>query len=74
MTGREVFRYTFESAEIYLAKRDHFNQRIVVNGYRGYLNIEGLSAYDETWIPTMDELSQEERNELIMHIEKKIKA
>lgn len=28
----------------------------------------------KTWNPTMDELSQEERNELIMHIEKKIKS
>ena len=53
VTGREVFRYTFESAEIYLAERDRFNQRIVVSGYRGYLNNEGLSAYDETWIPTI---------------------
>ena len=53
VTGREVFRYTFESAEIYLAKRDHFNQRIVVNGYRGYLIVKGLSEYDETWIPTI---------------------
>lgn len=43
VTGREVFRYTFESAEIYLTKRDHFNQRIVVNGYRGYLKVKGLS-------------------------------
>ena len=53
VTGREVFRYTFERAEIYLSKRDHFNQRIVVNGYREYLNIEGLSDYDKTWIPTV---------------------
>lgn len=53
VTGREVFRYTFESAEIYLTKRDHFNQRIVVNGYRGYLKVQGLSEYDETWIPTI---------------------
>lgn len=53
VTGREVFRYTFESAEIYLAKHDHFNQRIVVNGYREFLKAKGLSEYDETWIPTI---------------------
>lgn len=53
VTGRDVFRYTFERAEIYLAERDQFNQRIVVNGYRGFLNAMGLSEYDETWIPTI---------------------
>ncbi len=53
VTGREVFRYTFERAEIYLAERDQYNQRIVVNGYREFLNAKGLSEYDETWIPTI---------------------
>lgn len=53
VTGREVFRYTFESAVIFLAGRNNFNKRPVVNGYRGYLNVKGLSAYDETWIPTI---------------------
>lgn len=53
VTGRDVFRYTFERAEIYLAERDQYNQRIVVNGYRGFLNAKGLSEYDETWIPTI---------------------
>lgn len=53
VTGRDVFRYTFERAEIYLAERDQFNQRIVVNGYREFLNAKGLSEYDETWIPTI---------------------
>lgn len=53
VTGREVFRYTFERAEIYLAVPDRFNQRISVSGYREYLNVEGLSEYDETWIPTV---------------------
>ena len=53
VTGRDVFRYTFERAEIHLAERDQFNQRIVVNGYRGFLNAKGLSEYDETLIPTI---------------------
>lgn len=53
VTGRDVFRYTFERAEIYLAERNQFNQRIVVNGYREFLNAKGLSEYDETWIPTI---------------------
>ena len=50
VTGREVFRYTFESAEI---ERDQSNRRIVVNGYREFLKAKGLSEYDETWIPTI---------------------
>ena len=53
VTGREVFRYTFESAEIYLAERDQSSRRIVVNGYREFLKAKGLSEYDETWIPTI---------------------
>ena len=53
VTGREVFRYTFERAEIYLNERDHYNQRKEVNGYRGFLNAKGLVSYDETWIPTI---------------------
>ena len=53
VTGREVFRYTFERADIYLNERDQFNQRIIVHGYRGFLNNKGLSEYDETWIPTI---------------------
>lgn len=53
VTGREVFRYTFESAEIYLVERDQSSRRIVVNGYREFLKAKGLSEYDETWIPTI---------------------
>lgn len=53
VTGREVFRYTFERAGIYLNERDHFNQRKEVNGYREFLNAKGLVSYDETWIPTI---------------------
>lgn len=53
VTGREVFRYIFERAEIYLEERDDFNQQLRVHGYRRFLNSKGLTNYDETWIPTI---------------------
>lgn len=53
VSGREVFRYTFERAEIYLGERDTFGREISVHGYRRFLNAKGLSNYDETWIPTI---------------------
>ena len=53
VAGREVFRYTFESAEIYLGEYDKLGQEISVHGYRRFLNAKGLSNYDETWIPTI---------------------
>ena len=53
VTGREVFRFTFEEAEIYLGGRDKFGKHIIVQGYRRFLNAKGLSNYDETWIPTI---------------------
>ena len=53
VAGREVFRYTFEWAEIYLGEHDIFGQKKSVQGYRRFLNAKGLSSYDETWIPTI---------------------
>ena len=53
VTGREVFRFTFEEAEIYLGGRDKIGKHIIVQGYRRFLNAKGLSNYDETWIPTI---------------------
>ncbi len=52
VTGREVFRFTFEEVNITLNKRDSKGKPEVVYGYRGFLNSEGLVAYDTTWIPT----------------------
>ena len=52
VTGREVFRYTFEDAEIYLSEKDTFGNNIRVSGYRQFLAYKGLSEYDNTWIPT----------------------
>lgn len=52
VTGREVFRYTFEEAEIGIPEKDNYGHRRKVRGYRGYLYREGLKAYDNTWIPT----------------------
>lgn len=45
ITGRDVFRYTFEDIEIPISR--------VFKGYREYLGIEGLGSYDNTWIPTI---------------------
>lgn len=53
VSGRDVFRYAFEGAEIMLSDRDQFSRRIIVKGYREYLNVKGISEYDKTWIPTL---------------------
>ena len=52
VSGREVFRYTFEEAEIEESGKDKYGQRREIRGYRGYLYRKGLEAYDNTWIPT----------------------
>ncbi len=52
VVGREVFRFTFDEVDLNLSKRDNFGNKIQKEGYRLYLNINGLTAYDKTWIPT----------------------
>lgn len=53
VVGREVFRYTFDEAEILLSEKDSYGNRKRVYGYRGFLKAKGLMAYDDTWIPTI---------------------
>lgn len=53
VVGREVFRYTFDKAEILLSETDSYGNRKRVYGYRGFLKAKGLMAYDDTWIPTI---------------------
>lgn len=53
VTGREVFRYTFEEAVITLNEKNQYGNNIQVCGYRGFLQHVGLTEYDETWIPTI---------------------
>lgn len=52
VSGRDVFRYTFERAEIQLSAITGGGQRLIVLGYRAFLNKKGLAAYDSTLIPT----------------------
>ncbi len=52
VTGREVFRYTFEKVELLVPDPIISGNEIPVNGYRRYLKNMGLSKYDATWIPT----------------------
>ena len=52
VTGRDVFRYTFDKAIIFLQGTETVNQNNYIRGYRRYLGKEGLVAYDNTWIPT----------------------
>lgn len=52
VTGRDVFRYTFDEVELNISEKDKFGQDVLVKGYRQYMNKEGLMAYDSTWIPT----------------------
>lgn len=52
ISGRDVFRYTFESAIIQLPEIDGAGQGLTVLGYRTFLNKKGLDKYDSTWIPT----------------------
>lgn len=51
VTGREVFRYTFEEAVITLNDKNQYDKKKVY-GYRGFLQHKGLTEYDTTWIPT----------------------
>jgi len=51
VTGRDVFRYTFCNAKIYFDEKDRMGNNVFVNGYKGFLNKEGLVAYDATSIP-----------------------
>ncbi len=52
VNGREVFRFTFEEAEIGISEKDQFGQERFVRGYRNFLKRKGIIAYDTTWIPT----------------------
>lgn len=53
VTGREVFRYTFEDAQIALSEKDKLGNSIIIQGYRRFMHIKGFAAYDYTWIPTI---------------------
>ena len=53
VVGREVFRYTFDEAEILLSEKDSYGNRKRVYGYRDFLKAKGVMAYDDTWIPTI---------------------
>lgn len=52
VTGRDVFRYTFDEVELNISEKDKIGQDVLVKGYRQYMNKEGLMAYDSTWVPT----------------------
>lgn len=52
VTGREVFRYSFDNAVITLSEKDSMGQNVKLYGYRQFLYHKGLMAYDSTWIPT----------------------
>lgn len=52
VVGREVFRYTFDEVDLNLSEINSFGLRNRNEGYRLFLNKKGLSAYDDTWIPT----------------------
>ena len=51
VSGRDVFRYTFEFAEIELLGKNNIRQDLI-HGYRSFLYKKGLDKYDSTWIPT----------------------
>lgn len=53
VSGRDVFRYAFEEAEIRLSETDRNGNRILVYGYRGFLEQKGLNKYDDTWLPSL---------------------
>ena len=52
VTGRDVFRFTFDYAEISLEEIGGLEKAKIIHGYRKYLCTKGLAAYDDTWIPT----------------------
>lgn len=51
VTGREVFRYTFEEAEIILSKKGRSGNGPKVQGYKRFIHAKGFAAYNDTWIP-----------------------
>ena len=51
VTGREVFRYTFEEAEIILSKKGRSGNGPKVQGYKRFIHTKGFAAYNDTWIP-----------------------
>lgn len=53
VTGREVFRYTFEEAEIILFEKGKLGKSQKVRGYREFMFVKGFDAYNDTWIPTI---------------------
>jgi hypothetical protein len=53
VTGREVFRYTFDEAEIILSEKGKLGNNLKVYGYRRFLYTKGFGAYNDTWIPTI---------------------
>lgn len=53
VTGREVFRYTFDEAEIILSETGKLGNSFKVFGYRRFLNAKGFDAYNDTWMPTI---------------------
>lgn len=53
VTGREVFRYTFDEAVIILSEKGKLGNSFTVYGYRNFLNTKGFGAYNDTRIPTI---------------------
>lgn len=53
VTGREVFRYTFDEAEIFLSEKGKLGNSLKVYGYRRFLFAKGFDAYNDTGIPTI---------------------
>ena len=53
VTGREVFRYTFEDVELDIGEKNLIGQSVVTYGYRRFLNKKGISGYDSTLVPTL---------------------
>lgn len=53
VTGREVFRYTFDEAEIFFSEKGRLGKSQEVYGYRRFLYVKGFEAYNDTWIPTI---------------------
>lgn len=51
-SGRDVFRYSFEDAEIIVSESRIINKSNIIKGYREFLGKKGVAAYDDTWIPT----------------------
>lgn len=51
VTGIEVFRYTFEEAEIFLSEKGKLGNSQRILGYKRFLYVKGFAAYNDTWIP-----------------------